>query len=120
MLATMDSIDGRYMLFDIPLEPANYPPLAERWLLDIENGAQTLLEAQVVDCGGCDSRYGAQWSPDGRFVLFAESGGTGRVFLVDLQGRTTTVVGNGNDRSTHLTILTRISGCRGTSRKPGS
>ena len=60
-------------------------------------GGYRLLARDLVSCGGCDGRFGPQWSPDGRYVLFAETAQDGRVFLADLETGATEVAAHGTD-----------------------
>src|SRR5690606_38346972 len=72
----------------------------DQWVFDIEAaraGESRLLAEGLVSCGGCDGRFGPQWSPDGRYVLFAETVQDGRIFLADLETGASEVVAAGTD-----------------------
>jgi WD40 repeat protein len=92
------SPDGRwftYRLADAAATPV-FPPISEMWALDLQTGARQLLH-EMQDCGGCDARFGPAWSPSGRYYVFAETGGEGRVFLSDLEAGSTRHIANGNE-----------------------
>lgn len=91
------SPDGRYMLYEHVTDAQVYPPVSQQWALHIGSGTTRLLEARLMGCGGCDGRFGPQWSPDGRYVLFAETVQDGRVFLADLETGTSEVIASGTD-----------------------
>lgn len=91
------SPNGRFMLFEHVVDAQVYPPLSQQWVLHIRSGTTRLLEERLMGCGGCDGRFGPQWSPDGRYVLFAETVQDGRVFLADLETGTSEVVASGTD-----------------------
>lgn len=76
--------------------PPAFPPVSETWALNTVTDERHLLH-EMQDCGGCDARFGPSWSPSGRFYVFAETGGEGRVFLSDMQALSTRVIANGNE-----------------------
>jgi hypothetical protein len=76
--------------------PPAFPPVSEMWALNAVTGERHLLH-EMQDCGGCDGRFGPSWSPSGRFYVFGETGGEGRVFLSDMQALSTRVIANGNE-----------------------
>jgi len=97
---------GRYMLYRVPSSPTELRDgqvvdTWDEWVFDIERahldgeGAHRLLAEGLVSCGGCDGKFGPQWSPDGRYVTFAETVQGGRVFLADLERGTSEVIGMG-------------------------
>src|SRR5690606_23865041 len=96
---------ARYMLYAVPGPPTvlsgGYPvDTWDQWVFDIEAaraGESQLLAEGLVSCGGCDGRFGPQWSPDGRYVLFAETVQDGRIFLADLETGASEVVAAGTD-----------------------
>lgn len=57
------------------------------------------MQEGLVHCGGCDGGFGPAWSPSGRYITYAETGGAGRVFLTDASSRTTRVLTHGNGLS---------------------
>ena len=44
-------------------------PQHDKWVVNVQSGATTRLQAGLVHCGGCDARYGPRWSPSSRLVL---------------------------------------------------
>ena len=91
------SPDFRFMLFERREDPEDYSPVTELWVLDVETGETRLLDPEWHGCGGCDSRFGPQWSPDGRFVIAAETFQDGEVVLVDLETGVVTVLAHGSE-----------------------
>lgn len=95
---------GRYMLYRVPgptkmLASGYEVDTWDQWVFDVSGheGGHRLLAQGLVSCGGCDGRFGPLWSPDGRYVLFAETAQDGRVFVTDLQTGATDVVAHGTD-----------------------
>lgn len=94
------SPDGRwftYRLEDAAATPV-FPPSSEMWALNLDTGERHLLH-EILECGGCDGRFVPSWSPSGRYYVFAETGGDGRVFLSDLEAQTTWHIAHGNEVS---------------------
>ena len=91
------SPDFRFMLFERREDSEDYPPVTELWVLDIGASETHLLDPEWRGCGGCDGRFGAQWSPNGRFVIAAETYEDGEVVLVDLETAAVTVVAHGSE-----------------------
>jgi hypothetical protein len=83
------SPDTRWMLYERTVEPGIS---SDMWLLDVDTGKRTRVQERLVDCGGCDGRFGPEWSPSGRYVTYAETGGEGRVFLTDVEALTTEIL----------------------------
>ena len=71
-------------------------PTWDQWALNRHTDERRLLQAGLVHCGGCDGRFGAEWSPSGRFVYYAEYAQAGRTFLSDLETGTTRVISEGS------------------------
>jgi hypothetical protein len=67
----------------------------DQWAVDLESGERFMLQDGLRDCGGCDGRFGPDWSPGGDHIYYAETGG-GRVWLSDVRNRTTVSLANGN------------------------
>lgn len=96
------SPDGRWMTYHVDAGETTLPmglrvPLWDQWLVNLETGSTRLLQAGLVHCGGCDSRYGPRWSPGSRFVVYAEFGGSQRRFLSDALTGATRPLGAGAD-----------------------
>lgn len=91
------SPDGNRMLYNVDVgtfaTPTGYiAPVWDQWLIDLRSGQRTLLQQGLRSCGGCDGFYPPQWSPSGRYVIYAElySGADGgSVFLSDTERGTT-------------------------------
>lgn len=95
---------GRYMLYRVPgpaktLASGYQVDTWDQWVFDVSGheGGHRLLAEDLVSCGGCDGRFGPQWSPDGGYVLFAETAQDGRVYLAELATGATEVVAYGTD-----------------------
>lgn len=58
----------------------------DQWLINLGNGAATLLQEDLQHCGGCGGVFGPRWSPSGRYVYFADLVQNGRIFLADVDG----------------------------------
>jgi hypothetical protein len=71
--------------------------LDDLWAVDLQTSTTRRLQSGLMDCGGCDARYGPRWSPSSRYVAYAEFGGQGRRFLSDLTTGTTRQIANGNE-----------------------
>lgn len=71
--------------------------LDDMWAVDLQTGATRRLQSGLIDCGGCDARYGPRWSSSSRYVAYAEFGGQARRFLSDLTTGTTRQIANGNE-----------------------
>jgi hypothetical protein len=86
------SRNGDWMLYWVTTEtrsPADSTPSRfAMWAANLATGERRMLQDGLGHCGGCDGRYGAYWSPSGRYVFFAELAG-GRVFLSDMEAATT-------------------------------
>ena len=69
------SPDGLKMLYTVEAGPGAGVPLAEyrAWVLDLEGGSNTELNATLRHCGGCDGIAGPSWSPSGRYLLVGET-----------------------------------------------
>jgi hypothetical protein len=67
----------------------------DQWAIDLHTDERFVLQRGLRDCGGCDGRFGPGWSVSGRFVYFAETGGQSRVWLSDLERRTTREIASG-------------------------
>jgi hypothetical protein len=83
------SPDGRWMIY-----ATNYRDVEgagrffERWVVDLASGARQQLQTDARQCQG-DSFDGAQWSPSGEYVFFADCASGGRTFVSHaISGRT--------------------------------
>ena len=72
-------------------------PVWDQWLVNLQSGAASLIQAGLLHCGGCDGRYGPRWSPTSRYVVFAELGGEGRRFLTEVATAATRQIGTGSE-----------------------
>lgn len=89
--------EGRSMLYGMSNANVTHPLLgSDMWLLDLDTDQRVLVQEGLVPCGGCDGIYGPSWSPDGRYVVYAETGGDGRVFLTNVSTGATRVLTHGN------------------------
>jgi hypothetical protein len=70
-------------------------PLSDLWLVNLTTGDERLILEAYTHCGGCDGAYGPRWAPGGEFVVFAETGGSGRRFLTEAATGETQQIGNG-------------------------
>ena len=61
----------------------------DQWVLEVATGKARELQRGLLDCGGCDARYGPRWSPSGRYVAYAELGGEFRRFLSEVASGST-------------------------------
>jgi hypothetical protein len=60
-------------------------PVWDQWVVELATGRSRLLQAGLVHCGGCDGRFGEEWSKSGRLLFFAESRSGGSTFVSDMQ-----------------------------------
>jgi hypothetical protein len=65
------------------------------WIVNLQTGVEQKVLEGYVHCGGCDGAYGPRWAPDGEFVVFAETGGEGRRFLIEVTTGSSQQIGNG-------------------------
>lgn len=96
------SPDHRWMIYHVDAGEVTLPsgyrvPRWDQWVVDLRTGATRLVQAGLVHCGGCDARYGPRWSPNGRYVAYAEIGGNQRRFLTDMVRGTTRQIGTGSE-----------------------
>ena len=96
------SPDLRWMTYHVNAGEVTLPsgytvPLWDQWLIDLRTSAARMIQSGLVQCGGCDARYGPRWSPDSRYVAYAETGGEARRFLTDAASGRTRPIGNGSD-----------------------
>jgi hypothetical protein len=96
------SPDGQWMLFEKDAGEVQTPtgfsvPSWDQWVLGVATGKTTELQKGLVHCGGCDARYGPRWSPSGRYVAYAELGGSARRFLSEVATGSTRQIGAGNE-----------------------
>ncbi len=94
------SPDGRWMTYRVDAGEVTLPsgfrvPRWDQWVVDLQTGVTRLVQAGLVHCGGCDGRYGPRWSPNSRYVAYAEIGGDQRRFLTDVVAGTTRPIGSG-------------------------
>jgi hypothetical protein len=90
------SPNGRWMVYskdgkDLP----GIGPASDRWLLDLQSGATVLLQEDVRSCTQCDASPRVEWSASGDFLVFGETGGDARVFLIDAPAATSTILATG-------------------------
>lgn len=95
------SPDGLWMTFsrttgEVQLPGGGLVPVLEQWALNLQTEEVRLLQDGLRHCGGCDGRFGPEWSPSGRYLYFAEFLGNGRTFLCDLENGTTEVIFEGD------------------------
>ena len=107
------SPDGRLMTYRVVTdEQLSW----DQWLVDLENGVQRLLHADLHDCGGCDFRFGPGWSPSSRYLVLPDL--TSQVFLIDtLTGASTDIALD--DRATQLSSAPQWSPLRDQLVRPG-
>jgi DNA-binding CsgD family transcriptional regulator len=94
------SPNRRWMLYEERVNDG-FSITGDAWLLEIATGERVLVHEDLVHCGGCDWGVGHSWSPSGTFILLAEFGGGGRLFLTDTQDMNTELIsseGGGRDR----------------------
>lgn len=94
------SPSGRYVPYSVDADEYQDPrgltlPRWDQWILDLETGGRTMVQAGLVHCGGCDAMFGMSWSPDERYLVVADLAAEERVFLVDLERGTSRVVAHG-------------------------
>jgi len=94
------SPNGRWMTYTRAAGETTLPsgyrvPLWDEGVMFLLTGEARDLQTGLVDCGGCDGRYGPIWSPTSRYVVYAETGGDQRRFLSDVTTGTTRVIGRG-------------------------
>lgn len=88
------SPDGRFMLYKVDAgmtEVANGRSVAvwDNWLLDLQTDGRKLLQAGLRHCGGCDGKFGPEWSASSRYIFFSELYGSDRLFVSDAISGTT-------------------------------
>lgn len=94
--------DGeRWFVYEVENGEFEYPggfvvPMTDLWVANPDTGQRVLLQEGLVPCGGCDGRYGPEWSPSGRYLTFTETGGDGRRFLADVESGETRLIGYGS------------------------
>lgn len=98
------SPSGRYVPYSVDADEYQDPrgltlPRWDQWILDLETGGRTMVQAGLVHCGGCDAMFGMSWSPDERYLVVADLAAEERVFLVDLERGTSRVVAHGGAAS---------------------
>lgn len=96
------SPDGRWMTYhkdagELTLPSGYVVPQWDRWVLELGSGAARELQAGLIQCGGCDARYGPRWSASSRYVAYAESGGDQRRFVSDVRTGETREIGEGDE-----------------------
>jgi hypothetical protein len=87
------------MLYAIDAEPVavtdDYEvPAWDQWLINLETGDRTLLRERMRHCGGCDGRFGPEWSADSQFVFFSELYAPGDVLLTNTSTLETRAIGS--------------------------
>lgn len=98
-IVSMD-ISATWMLFqvpgaDVPIGGGRTASTWDQWVLNRHTDEHRLLQTGLRHCGGCDGRFGPGWSPDGRFVYFAETYDKGRIFLSDMETNKTRLISEG-------------------------
>lgn len=94
------SPDGRWMMYtragsQVTIPSGQRVPSWDEGVIFLLTGAATELQSGLIDCGGCDARYGPIWSPTSHYVVYAESGGGQRRLLSDVTTGTTRQIGTG-------------------------
>jgi dipeptidyl aminopeptidase/acylaminoacyl peptidase len=94
------SPDGRWMTYQVDAGEVTLPsgysmPKWDQWLVNLETGETRELQAGLVHCGGCDWRWGVSWSPNSRYLAFAELGGEDRTFLAEVATGSARLLGHG-------------------------
>jgi len=94
------SPDQRWMLYEVDagevqLSGSGFQgtfPVWDQWAVDLQTGETRLLQEGLVHCGGCDGRFGPDWSVSGRFVYFSELISDGRTLVHDFDTAETRVL----------------------------
>ncbi len=94
------SPNGRWMTYtraagEVTLPSGRRVPSWDQGVMSLLIGETRELQSGLIDCGGCDFRYGVTWSPSSRYVVYAEAGGDQRRFLSDVTTGTTRIIGKG-------------------------
>jgi hypothetical protein len=88
------SPDGRWMTYqvaagDVEINGDYTVPTWDQWVVELETDGRRLLRGGLRHCGGCDFRFGPEWSPSGRYLVVPELLDGGFVYLSDVRSGAT-------------------------------
>ena len=99
------SPDGKWMTYSVTVGEETLPsgyqrPIWDQWAVNLLTDDRRVLQEGLRHCGGCDGRYGPEWSPAGRYVFYSEWASGGSVFLSDLETGATRLLSTGDTEVT--------------------
>lgn len=88
----------------------------DQWLLNLGTGVHWRLQADLLNCGGCDFKFGPSWSASGRYLVVPDL--VRQVFLFDVVSGTGIDIAL-DDRATQLSLAPRWSPAGDRLLRPG-
>ena len=88
------SPDGRWMTYQVASSEVeingNYTVSTwDQWVVELDTDGRRLLQGGLRHCGGCDFRFGPEWSPSGHYLVVPELLDGGFVYLSDVRSGAT-------------------------------